>query len=143
MQARTRMTSDKIVDRLFQKGSNNRKKSHFSRFPKKRPNSRNDLTRLKRRWQPRSANGSVFTSQSPVIRPFLMALTDLDLKPGIVYYFFYINSCVWPQFRFCIVKELKNGNTQVQCTTTKLDKVQREFFFDCRRKRIISRFLFF
>ena len=51
MQARTRMTSDQIVEWLFQKGSNSRKNSHFSRFPKKRPNSRNDLTRLKRRWQ--------------------------------------------------------------------------------------------
>ena len=45
------MTSDQIVEWLFQNGSNSRKKSHFSRFPKKRPNSRNDLTRLNRRWQ--------------------------------------------------------------------------------------------
>ena len=29
---------------------------------------------------------------------------------------------------------------QVQCTTTKLDKVQREFFFHCRRKPIFFRF---
>ena len=49
MQAR--MTSDEIVEWLFQKRSNSRKKSRNSRFPKKRSNSRNDLTRLKRRWR--------------------------------------------------------------------------------------------
>ena len=36
---------------VVQKTSNSRTKSHLSRFPKKRPNSRNNLTRLERRSQ--------------------------------------------------------------------------------------------
>ena len=51
------------------------------------PKSNCDLVRFQR------ANSSATVLISfPFLGPFLMALTDLDLKSGIVYNFFYINS---------------------------------------------------
>ena len=55
--------------------------------------SASSLNVLKTVLAPVSYDGSIVLMWNGMlemreVRPFLMALTDLDLKPGIVYYFF-------------------------------------------------------